>query len=112
MPIVQDAFGVLKRTDGRALYKCDCCERVDAWDDGWAWFGSYRQLEDFGMKDVKPVMTICSPTCRVTLVAQGRLPSEGIDDNGNVVEEKDQGAPFRKRRVPSRASSLSGDERG
>lgn len=105
MPIVQDAFGTLKNSDGRALYRCDCCNQVGIWDDSWAWHGSYRQLEDFGMKGVESVMTICSPTCRVTLVAQGRLPSEGIDDNGNVVEEKYQGAPFRKQRTPSRAQS-------
>lgn len=100
MPIVQDAFTALKNTDGRELYRCDCCGRVDVWDDGWAWHGSYRQIDDFGMKDVAPIMTICSPECRIALVAQGRLPSQGIDDSGNVVEEKEQGATFRKRQTP------------
>lgn len=75
------------RTEARRLYKCDCCGRVDAWDGNWAWFGSYRQLDDEGMKDVKPITTICSADCRIKLVGAGTIPHEGIDDNGNVVEE-------------------------
>lgn len=101
MPIV--------RTEARRLYKCDCCGLLDVWSDNWAWFGSYRQLDDFGMKGVADVMTICSAECRIKLIAENRLPQEGIDDNGNVVEEKDESSPFRKRRTPSRARASLGE---
>lgn len=78
-------------TANRRLYECDCCGNKDVWRDGWAWFGSYRQHEDFGLKDVKPIMTICSRDCRVKLVDESRLPPEGLDDDGNVREDAADG---------------------
>ena len=71
---------------GRRIYECDCCGNREPWGAGWAWFGSYRQMEDFGRKGVAPVMTICSATCRIKLIADGRLPAEGLNDLGEVVE--------------------------
>jgi hypothetical protein len=88
------------RTEARRLYCCDCCGKTDVWDDNWCWYGSYRQLEDEGMKDSKPVITICSADCRIRLIADGTLPHDGIDDNGNVIDdEKDDHPPRQKRRT-------------
>jgi hypothetical protein len=100
MPIV--------RTEARRLYCCDCCGKTEEWGDGWAWYGSYRQLEDEGMKDSKPVMTMCSADCRVKLIADNRLPHEGIDDTGNVVEEKDDAPSGRQRRRPDSSQLQEG----
>lgn len=83
------------RTEARRLYQCDCCGKTDIWGDDWAWFGSYRQLEDVGMEGVKDVTVICSADCRIRMVAESRIPSEGIDDSGNVIEQPD--VPTRRR---------------
>lgn len=86
------------RTEARRLYQCDCCGKTDVWSGGWAWFGSYRQLDDEGMKGVKPVMTMCSADCRIKLIADNRLPPDGLDDSGNVIDDKsDDRAPTRRR---------------
>lgn len=90
------------RTEARRLYQCDCCGRSDVWSDSWAWFGSYKQLDDEGMKGIKPVMTICSAECRVRLIAEDRLPHEGIDDFGNVIsDDNDEKPPTRRRQSPT-----------
>lgn len=95
------------RTQARRLYQCDCCGRSDVWSNSWAWFGSYRQLDDEGMKDVAPVMTICSAECRIKLIAENRLPHEGIDDAGNVIDDEiADSAPARRR--TSRVTSTEG----
>lgn len=83
MPIV--------RTQARRLYKCDCCERASQWDDGWAWFGSWRALDED-----QPIITTCSADCRIKMVADNRLPHEGIDDSGNVVDDQAVTAKHRK----------------
>jgi hypothetical protein len=86
------------RTEARRLYKCDCCGRSDVWSDSWAWFGSFKQLDDEGMKGVKPVMTMCSAECRVMLIAADRLPHKGLDDAGNVIDDdRDDKPPSRRR---------------
>lgn len=77
-------------TENRRLYKCDCCEKVDAWNDNWAWYGSWRQYEDFGLKGVTPVITICSADCRIKLIASGKIPHEGIDDKGDVIDQEEE----------------------
>lgn len=88
MPVaIDDATNDVRRTpDGKRLYECDCCGKVSVWEDSWAWFGSYRQAEDFGLEGVSLVKTICSPDCRVQLVARGDLPADGLDDRGNVLQ--------------------------
>lgn len=96
------------RTEARRLYRCDCCGKTDVWDANWAWHGSYKQLEDDGLRDVKPVITICSAECRIKLVAAGTIPHEGIDDHGNVIDDNpDDRPPSRKRR----SSQLSQHQR-
>ena len=94
------------RTDARRLYQCDCCEKTDVWGDSWAWFGSYRQLEDVGLEGVKDVIVICSSDCRVKMVADSRLPSEGIDDDGNVIEQPDVPQQGRRRSGRSRMETV------
>lgn len=85
MPTFRDQSGEPQRSpEGRALYQCDHCGKVEPWNDSWAWYGSYRQMEDYGLPRVSPVETICSADCRVALVAAGRLPSDGLDDSGEV----------------------------
>lgn len=96
------------RTEARRLYQCDCCGKTDIWSDSWAWHGSYKQLDEEGMKGVPPVMTMCSADCRIRLIAEGRLPHEGLDDSGNVIDDKsDDHAPTRRR-----SSSRPSQDRG
>ncbi len=84
--------------DGLRLYQCDNCSKVEAWGESWAWYGSYRQMEDFGLKGVEPIMTICSGVCRIALIAAGRLPDEGLNDVGEVIEDNSDDAPPRRSR--------------
>ena len=67
-----------RNLDGRALYECDSCGTLDAWGSSWGWFGSYRQLEDRGMKGVEPIICACSKDCLIALVAAGKIPQEHI----------------------------------
>jgi hypothetical protein len=69
-----------------ASYRCNCCGKEELWNDGWAWYGSYRDLENQGMKNAEPVLFMCSSLCRIKMVAAGQLPDVGLDDMGNVVE--------------------------
>lgn len=91
MPIARDENGETRRAlDGRALYICDNCEKTEPWNDNWAWFGSYRQMEDYGLEGVAPINTMCSADCRIAMVATSRLPAEELDDAGNVIEDRPQ----------------------
>lgn len=78
-------------TQARRLYQCDCCGKTDVWGDTWAWYGSWRAMDDGD-----PLLTICSADCRVKMIADGKLPHEGIDDAGNVTEESEIAAPRRR----------------
>lgn len=99
------------RTEARRLYRCDCCGKTDVWSGSWAWYGSYKQLDDEGMKGVAPVMTMCSPECRVSLIAQNRLPCDGLDDAGNVVADDSDDRPPRQRRGAAIPPAERGSER-
>lgn len=86
------------RTGARRVYQCDNCGTTDAWGDDWAWFGSYKQLDDYGLKGVEEVIVTCSALCRIKMVATNRLPHEGIDDFGKVIDDHtDDKPPSRKR---------------
>jgi hypothetical protein len=88
MPIARTESGDIRRaTDRRPLYVCDKCGKMEPWSNDWAWYGSYKQSEDFGMKGVAPIKTMCSAACRIALVAAGDLPAAGLDDTGEVVDE-------------------------
>lgn len=88
MPAARTESGDTRRTpEGRALYTCDNCGKTEPWNDDWAWYGSYRQAEDYGLPGIAPVRTICSATCRVALVAVGKIPADGLNDHGEVEEE-------------------------
>jgi hypothetical protein len=85
-----------RSTEGRRLYECEHCKKLAPWDDSWAWYGSYKQHEDFGSKGVAPVKTMCSADCRVAMVAAFQIPDEGLDDRGNVIEDDE---PQRRQRL-------------
>lgn len=84
------------RSEARRLYQCDYCGKQDVWGNDWAWFGSYKQLDDYDSLKGNDVLVMCSADCRVKLVAAGRLPSEGLDDHGAVVDDADEKPPSRK----------------
>lgn len=84
MPIVHTA--------ARRLYRCDNCSKTSAWEDGWAWYGSYRDLDDG-----ESVLCMCSPECRIAMVAAGRMPADGLDDSGDPMPEDQK--PKRRRRA-------------
>lgn len=91
MPIIQ--------TEARRLYQCDSCGRTDVWSEGWAWYGSYRDIDEHDSA-VPQVMTICSSECRVALVAAGKLPADGLADNGDVDDDAEDPPIRRKVRRP------------
>ena len=42
------------------LWDCTTCGQQGPWGPGWAWFGSYRELEATGI----PTAVVCSDVCR------------------------------------------------
>lgn len=47
---------------------CTICGRAGVWGDGWAWFGSYRMLDEHPERIVKT----CSDKCRAEAYRTGR----------------------------------------
>lgn len=45
--------------DRARIHQCSACGQDGPWTDDWAWFGSYKDLDDD-----KPVQKFCSASCR------------------------------------------------
>ena len=41
-----------------SVWKCDECGNEGVWADGWQWYGSYRDQDDYGI-----FLTFCSNKC-------------------------------------------------
>lgn len=52
---------------GAAIHQCTNCGRRGAWDDGWSWYGSYKDQE---AQD--PIAKFCSEACKAE-VPEGEL---------------------------------------
>lgn len=61
-------------TDERRIYTCTVCQKRDHWSPGWGWYGSYRQLDDQGMKGVDPIIYCCSEECLSTAKHHRLIP--------------------------------------
>lgn len=57
------------------VWKCTVCRKREPWGPGWAWFGSWRQLDLTG----EPEFVACSPECRQKS-ARSRKLNPGLVD--------------------------------
>ena len=53
----------LRRDNGVITWKCDGCGKVAPWDDDWSWYGSLKDLEDYGA-EAEGVLVVCSDDCK------------------------------------------------
>lgn len=59
---LEDDEGPPEPPSGR-IHECVTCGKQDVWGPTWLWYGSYRQLEDFGLPGVEPIFKACSIEC-------------------------------------------------
>ena len=52
----------------RWVWRCDCCNKVEHWNDEWMFYGSLMDAED------NRGLASCSAACRGELIAKHRLP--------------------------------------
>jgi hypothetical protein len=51
------------------VHECAACRSVGPWSDGWAWWGSYNDIDDG-----KEVVKTCSEACRIKAKQLGLIP--------------------------------------
>lgn len=64
-----------------AIHRCSVCKKTGEWTKEWCWYGSYKQLDDFGGDGV-PKM--CSEACKAKWAKKNRIPEE----SGQLVSRK------------------------
>jgi len=42
-------------------YRCDICGHVGPWTDDWQWWGSQKNLDEYGLRGI---VVTCSDGCR------------------------------------------------
>lgn len=63
------------------IHECSACGKRDAWREGWSWYGSIEQVDNWqGEKPVIPKW--CSEPCRQQLIADKIVPRnmQRLDD--------------------------------
>lgn len=56
----------------RWVWRCDCCQKVEHWDDEWMFYGSIMDAEH------NQGVATCSEACRAEIIAKGKAPA--MDD--------------------------------
>lgn len=67
--------------EGKQVWKCDICGGLGTWNENWASYGAFRDLEDFGREGV---VVVCSPACKAKvdeiIAAHGKLSARKIKE--------------------------------
>jgi hypothetical protein len=63
------------------IHECEACGKRDAWREGWGWYGSLNEIDNWDGEE-PAVPKWCSEPCRLKLVEARRCPRKARPQKG------------------------------